>query len=203
MKAGAAIGLLGGSFDPVHRAHIDLARTALRALGLDAVWLMPAGAPWQRTPLAATAEHRRAMVALAIAAEDGLALCDIELNRTGPTYTVDSLRELRDLHPHAKFTLILGTDQLANFTTWKDWAEIVDMADLAVAPRPGSAWQAPPAVVAALHARASEIRTIPMAPCDVSATHVRARLREGGAVDDLLPAGVARYIEEHHLYSNH
>ena len=203
MRADAAIGLLGGSFDPVHRAHIELARAALSTLGLDAVWLVPAGTPWQRPALAASPEHRRAMVALAIADEQGLDVCDVELARTGSSYTVDTLVELRARHPQARFTLLLGADQLANFTTWKDWARITDLADLAVAPRPGQPWQVPVEVAEALRKRASAVRTIEMPPRDISATGIRARRAQGLRVDDLVPPRVARYIEQHHLYSNH
>lgn len=203
MRADAAIGLLGGSFDPVHRAHIELARAALRTLSLDAVWLIPAGAPWQRAALAASPEHRRAMVALAIADEQGLDVCDVELARTGPSYTVDTMLELRARHPQARFTLVLGADQLANFTSWKDWARITDLADLAVAPRPGQAWQVPADVAEALGKRASAVRRVEMAPRDISATRIRARCAQGLSVDGLVPPRVARYIEQHHLYSNH
>ncbi len=203
MRADAAIGLLGGSFDPVHRAHLELAHAARRTLGLDAVWLVPARTPWQRASLGASPEHRRAMVALAISGEKGLELCDVELTRAGNSYTIDTLNTLRARHPDARFTLLLGADQLLNFTTWKDWTHILDLADLAVAPRPGEPWRVAADLAAALGARARTVSTIEMPLRDISATRIRARCAQGLTVDDLVPARVARYIEQHHLYSNH
>ena len=118
------IGLLGGSFDPIHNAHLQLAQSACSELALDAVWFIPAGQPWQRDPLAASPQQRWDMVNLAIAGRTGLRACDIELKRQGPSYTIDTLAALRQRHPDIEFSLILGTDIRAERTRWKRFEEI-------------------------------------------------------------------------------
>lgn len=196
------IGLLGGSFDPVHLAHLAMARCARDQLGLDAVWLIPAGLPWQRAPLAATAEHRLAMLELATAGEAGLRICDVELRRAGPSYTVDTLRELQAAHPDTSFVLILGADQLARLPTWHDWRAVVAAAHLAVAARHGSAETAPPEVAAALRAGGRGITALHLPPMAVSATAVRERAAHDLDLSGLVPPSVARYIQRHRLYQS-
>ena len=195
----ARIGLIGGSFDPPHRAHLELARSALHALRLDAVWLIPAGQPWQRAPLQADAAQRRAMLALLIAGEPDLEICAIELERSGPSYTIDTLRALQERHPDVAFTLIVGADQLANLTSWRDWQAIATTVDIAAAPRPGHALQAAAALRAALADGGHQLHALPMTPVPLSATAARAA--RGDALRALVPEAVARYIEHHHLYS--
>ncbi len=201
VPAGARIGLLGGSFDPIHCAHLRLAEAARDELGLHAVWLIPAGQPWQRDPLAASPEHRRAMVALAIADHPHLALCDVELRRQGPSYTIDTLRELRAARPDLAFTFILGADQLINLPTWNGWAEIAAQVDLAYAPRPGWADTPPAPLHPALAAHGHALHRLRMAPVDLSATRVRERLAHGQPLGGLVPPPVAAYIAQHRLYA--
>lgn len=205
MTAGATgtprrIGLLGGSFDPIHNAHLELARSACTELALDAVWLIPAGQPWQRDPLAASAQQRWDMVNLAIAGLPGLRACDIELRRAGPSYTIDTVRELRATHPDTAFTFILGADQLGNLPTWNGWREIVAQVDLAAARRPGYADTAPPELLAELAAHGHRLHRLSMPEIDLSATRVRERVAQGQPLDTLVPAAVAHYIAQHHLY---
>ncbi|MFY2610076.1 nicotinate (nicotinamide) nucleotide adenylyltransferase [Achromobacter ruhlandii] len=191
------IGLLGGSFDPVHVAHVALAENALRALGLAQVQLIPAANPWQRAALHATADQRRAMLELAIAGHDGLAVNPIELERGGATYTIDTLRALP---ADARYVWLLGADQLANFCTWQSWREIASLVDLAVATRPGTLL-APPAELADwLRGQGRQLEELPFAPMPVSASQIRERLARGEPTDGLLAAPVAAYIAAHHLY---
>jgi len=130
------IGLLGGSFDPVHCAHVSLALQAQRELALDQVQLIPAGQPWQRPPLAASPQHRIAMLELAIQEHPGLVVNPVEIKRSGPTiysrYAFES-----DLLVMSTYW-ILGADQLQNFCTWHRWQDIVQLTNLAVVARPGS-----------------------------------------------------------------
>jgi len=191
------IGLLGGSFDPVHVAHIALAQTALQALGLDEVQLIPAANPWQRAALHATAEQRRDMLQLAIAGHAGLALNPIEIERGGATYTIDTLRALPQ---DARYVWLLGADQLANFCTWRDWRQITSLVDLAVATRPGTPLSAPPELAEHLRALGRELQELPFAPMPVSASEIRQRLARGESAEGLLAAPVAAYIAAHHLY---
>lgn len=191
------VGLLGGSFDPVHVAHIALADNALRALGLAQVQLIPAANPWQRAALRATAVQRRAMLELAIAGHVGLVLNPIELERGGPTYTIDTLRALP---ADTRHVWLLGADQLANFCTWRDWRDIVRLVDLAVATRPGTPLAPPSELAGWLRGQRRQLEELPFAPMPVSASQIRQRLAQGESTDGLLAAPVAAYIATHHLY---
>jgi nicotinate-nucleotide adenylyltransferase len=191
------VGLLGGSFDPVHVAHIALARAALRELGLARVELIPAAAPWQRGPLRATPEQRCDMIRLAIAGEPHIVLNTSEIDRGGPTYTVDTVRTL----PAAqRYVWLLGADQLANFCTWRDWQTIADRVDLAVATRPGTPLTPPAELERHLTARQRRVEILPFAEMPVSASAIRDQLAHDLPVTDLLAEPVYQYIRTHHLY---
>lgn len=195
------VGLLGGSFDPVHRAHLALAQQARQALGLDQVWWIPAGEPWQKAALGASAAHRLAMLQLALQHQPDMHILTLEVDRHGPTYTADTVRQLRNQHGSAvAFTWLLGSDQLRNFVTWMRWQDIVAEADLAVAMRPGHPAQVPAAVQASLAQHRRALRSIPFDPQDISATEIRRRIRAGQPFAHLVPAGVADYISHHQLY---
>ncbi|MFJ1303038.1 nicotinate (nicotinamide) nucleotide adenylyltransferase [Pseudomonadota bacterium AL_CKDN230030165-1A_HGKHYDSX7] len=191
------IGLLGGSFDPVHLAHLALADAARAALGLDEVQLLPAANPWQRAPLAASPDHRLAMLSLAIEGHAGLSINPIEIERGGATYTVDTLRALPG---QARYSWLLGADQLANFCTWRDWQEIATLVELAVAVRPGTPLKTPPELAAWLTRQGARLRELPFTPLDISASDIRRRLARGETTEGLLPPAVARYIAHHDLY---
>ena len=192
-----SIGLLGGSFDPIHVAHIALARAALDALSFDVVELIPAADPWQRPPLAASGQQRLDMLKLAIADEPGLAVNPVEIERGGPTYTIDTLRGLPD---NARYTWLLGADQLRNFCTWHDWQDIVARVDLAVAARPGSAAVAPPALQTRLNELGRSLRQLPFTPIPISASEIRQRLANGDSISGMGPDAAIAYIRAHRLY---
>jgi nicotinate-nucleotide adenylyltransferase len=190
-------GLMGGSFDPVHLAHIALAETAWRALKLDAVDLIPAADPWQRGGLEASATHRLAMLKIATRHARYMRVSDVELQRGGKTYTVDTLRQL----PRGpEYYWILGSDQLQNFCSWHAWQEILELVQLAVAQRPGAALQAPAKLQAHLESQDRHLVVLPFEPQPVSSTQVRERLAQGLPTDGLLDAEVADYIRRHGLY---
>ncbi|HLU79061.1 MAG TPA: nicotinate (nicotinamide) nucleotide adenylyltransferase [Burkholderiaceae bacterium] len=190
-------GLLGGSFDPVHVAHVELARQALRHLGLDGVTLLPAARPWQRGELGATGPQRLEMLELVTRDEPGLDVSPLEIERGGPTYTIDTLQAL----PADKdYVWILGADQLENFCTWKQWDDIARKVTLAVAARPGSQLKAPAPLQTLLDSLGRSLQIIPMPAMDVSATAIRERLAAGRAVDTMLHPRVAQYIQRHGLY---
>lgn len=191
------IGLLGGSFDPVHNAHLALAHSALQALKLDQVQLIPAGQPWQRPPLGASPEHRLKMLRLATRGINSITVNPLEINRTGPTYTVETIEALEPQHD---YFWILGSDQLSNFCTWHRWADIVERVQLAVAQRPGSSLEAPHALNQWLNEHQRQLMIIPFEPQDVSATAIRKRLAQQQSARNLLPEVVERYIHEHGLY---
>ena len=188
------IGLFGGSFDPVHSAHVALAQVALTQLQLDAVRWVPAGQPWQKARALASPAHRAAMVQLAIADEPRFTLERCELNRVGPSYTLDTVRELRAATPGARWFLIIGQDQYAGLHSWRDWQALLQLVTLAVAMRPGAPTRVSPEVERLAH----EPVALPM--MDISSTDIRQRVACGQAVAGLVPAAVARYIDQHHLY---
>lgn len=194
------IGLLGGSFDPVHSAHLVLAQTALATLSLDEVQLIPAGQPWQRPPLGASPAHRLAMIKLAVGSTTGLSVNPIEINRTGPTYTVETLALLPQEH---EYFWILGADQLENFCTWRDWSIIASKVQLVVAQRPGSNVAAPAALATWLTQNNRHLVHLPFDPLDVSANEIRQRIARGDSTCDLIPEAVGQYITEHSLYRHH
>lgn len=194
------IGLLGGSFDPVHLAHIALARTALSALSLDQVQLIPAGQPWQRPPLGALPEHRLAMLKLAIGQQDKIVINPVEINRRGPTYTIDTILELPADH---EYFWILGADQLQNFCTWRQWSDIAERVQLVVAQRPGSQAHAPTELNAWIQQHQKPLIHLPFEPLQISANEIRKRIAEGQTISQFIPGPVENYISAHGLYRQH
>ncbi|MEY4562918.1 MAG: hypothetical protein RLZZ618_2195 [Pseudomonadota bacterium] len=188
------IGLFGGSFDPVHLAHLALARVALAQLGLDEIRWIPAGRPWQKARDLTSSVHRAAMVALAIADEPRFVLELCETRRSGASYTYDTVRELQAAEPGAEWFLIIGQDQYAGLHTWLGWQQLLARVTLAVANRPGAPMLASPEVEKVAH------QTVALPMMDVSSTDIRTRLQAGQGIDALVPAAVARYIDQHHLY---
>jgi nicotinate-nucleotide adenylyltransferase len=193
------IGLLGGSFDPPHLAHLALARAALEQLALDELRWLPAGAPWQKQRegrVLAPAADRVAMVNLLVEGEPRFVVDERELHRAGPSYTIDTLRELHAEQPEAQLWLVLGQDQYARLDTWHDWRGILPLAGLAVAARDGEAVVAPPAVAASPHV--SRVISLPAMPH--SATEARRLAASGADTSTLVGAPVARYIARHLPY---
>ena len=200
MRAGC-IALLGGTFDPPHRAHMALAHAALAALAASEVRWVPAGQPWQKMQPGARpitpAAHRAAMVEAAIGGREGDArftLERLELERAGPSYMLDTVRALAAREPGREWVLVMGEDQYAGLHTWHGWRELLARATLAVANRPGVAHKPPPEVQAQPH------RVVPLPMIDISATEIRRRLAAGLDIADLVPAEVAGYIARHGLY---
>lgn len=186
-------GFFGGTFDPVHRAHVALAHVALQHANLDEVRWVPAGQPWQKTRHISAPEHREAMVRLAIEGEPRFVLDRIELERSGPTYTVETLEQMVAERP-GTCVLILGADQYARLHTWHRWADLLPLVELAVAQRPGTPLVADPAVAA------RPVTELPLPAMDVSASDIRTRAALGHDISKLVPDPVARYIGSHRLY---
>jgi nicotinate-nucleotide adenylyltransferase len=183
-------GILGGTFDPPHIAHLVGAEAAYRELDLDAVLMIPAGSPWQKAEREVTAaRHRWEMTRLATDHIDYLVADDREVRRPGWTYTVDTLAEFPDSD---EIVLILGSDAARGLPTWHRAAEVIARTEIAVIPRPGS----PVADVAAAPDR--HVLDVPALP--VSGTELRLRARTGRSIRFLVPETVHRYIEAHDLY---
>ncbi|MCX7660560.1 MULTISPECIES: nicotinate-nucleotide adenylyltransferase [Caldimonas] len=191
------VGIFGGSFDPVHNAHVALARLALAHLALDRVVWIPAGQPWQKARRLAPAEHRLAMVRAAVADEPRFEVDDCEIRRAGPSYTLDTVKELRERWPGVQeWFLILGQDQYAALSTWHGWRELLQCVTLAVAGREGCE----PAPHEALRSVPHRLHTLPLPPLPVSSTLVRQRRAAGLDIVALVPPAVASYIDCHRLY---
>lgn len=185
------IGLLGGTFDPPHIAHLAVAEAAFRQLGLDAVWLVPAGSPWQKEGSVVTpAEHRWGMTVAAVEGIPYLSGDDREVVRPGPTYTIDTVRSLAG----HDVTLILGADAASRIASWHRSAVLQEMAGIAVAPRPGADAGS---VEAAVTAR---MTWVDVPPLEISGTDLRRRAAAGQSLRFLVPEGVWYYIETHGLY---
>ena len=198
------IGLFGGSFDPVHCGHLLLAECCWRQARLDQVEFVPtAQQPLKpRGPVANEAD-RAAMLRLAIADRPEFALSLIEIERGGVSYTVDTLRQLRNERPDAELFLLMGADALADFPTWREPAAICELATPLVVRRAGT----PPPDFAALAPfvaaeRLALIRTheVEMPATPISSSNIRRLIAERGAWQSLVPPGVAEYIERQNLY---
>jgi nicotinate-nucleotide adenylyltransferase len=198
--AARRIGLLGGSFDPPHLAHLALGRLARQVLALDELRWLPAGAPWQKAGREmASPSHRAAMLAALLHGETGQVIDTRELARSGPTYTIDTVRELQAETPDADWFFILGQDQYARFDTWRDWPELLQRLTLAVAGRGGTAPTPPAALLAVPH----RVVPLPLPRHDVSASDIRRQLAAGTSAAALAPlvgAAVAGYIDQHQPY---
>jgi nicotinate-nucleotide adenylyltransferase len=180
-------GILGGSFDPIHHGHLILARAAREELGLDRVIFVPAHAsPHKTGDFSNTGEERLTMVRLAIDGEDGFELSDIELHRPPPSYTVDTLRELRTAHRKDELVLLIGADNVAKFDTWREPEEIRRLAQIAVLDRAGAA--------------ASHQWPVVRRLVDISSTDIRARVAAGRSIRYLTPGSVCDYITAQGFY---
>ena len=200
------VGVLGGTFDPVHLGHVAAAEGAARTLGLSRVIIVPAGVnPHKPVGPKAAAADRLAMARLAVEGVAGLEVSDVETRREGPSYTVDTVRELaREEGAGTGIFFLLGTDALRDLPTWRDVEGIFRVAEPAVVERPGAGeidWEALSRSLpgdVARRARANVVRL--ERGIDVSSTEVRRRLAAGESVAGLLAPGVELYIREHGLY---
>ena len=189
--------MLGGTFDPVHRGHLTLARSARDELGLEEVLFVPAGQPWRKEGrIVAPVAHRLAMLRLALEGEPAFRVETLELDRPGPSYTADTLEALRSDRPDDELFLIAGEDALADLPNWVRPERILELTTLAVARR-ADVPQAAGESFSGLRERVVWLK-MPLLP--VSATDIRGRVRRGLAVDDLVPPAVEAYIREHGLY---
>jgi nicotinate-nucleotide adenylyltransferase len=206
------LGLFGGTFDPVHRGHLDVARAARCALDLHDLWWLPVPAPPHRQRPQVSAYHRFAMVALALQDEAGMIVSDFEMHEPGPTYTSDTLARLHaEGRPPGSLFFITGADAFRDIAQWRHYPRLLDGAHFVVISRPGAPVAALPDQVPALASRMvhdpREAREEPRvvlidAPtAAVSSTDVRRAVASGAGLESFVPASVATYIERHRLYA--
>jgi nicotinate-nucleotide adenylyltransferase len=192
------IGILGGSFDPPHNAHVAMAEAALAQYHLDALHILPTGEAWHKPRGLSSSTHRTEMVRLAFGHLAGVTVNEMELQRQGPSYTIDTLRSLQLQYPGAQFFLFVGEDQGKALGTWHEIEEIVRRAIICVAEREMPGMPSPPDFVVPSHDIPTQALKLPHLPH--SATEVRARVAHGQPIDALVPKTVALYIYRHHLY---
>lgn len=209
------VGVFGGTFDPIHYGHLRSALELVERLQLEQLRLMPCALPPHRDCPASSANHRAAMVELAVAQEPRLACDSRELRRTGASYTIDSLIELRaELDDSHSLCLVMGCDAVLDITSWHRWQELLDWAHLVVIARPG--WQLPgsgvvadwlrehrlPGAGALLQHPGGGILIEELRPLAISSTEIRGLLAAGLSARYLLPESVLDYIQVHNLYSD-
>lgn len=194
------IGMYGGAFDPPHNAHIALAKAAVEQLGLDALHLIPTGHAWHKAQQLTAGKDRVAMAQLAFGHIDRVVIDQREVKRIGPTYSLDTLRELQAENPDAQLYLIMGADQAAALPTWRDFGEIAKIAIICVAERSNSTGHISyTTTLNSLNCRAVHLELPIMLH---SATDVRDLVLHQKPVNHLLPQAVADYIATNRLYSS-
>ena len=181
------IGLLGGTFDPIHNGHIAIAKTAIQQLKLDKLLLIPAGNPWQKSEFS-DSKHRLEMVKKAGNDLEKVEVSDIEVNKTGPTYTFETLQELHKKYPNSELILILGSDAIAGFDTWKEPNLVKTLARIYVVQRAGDFTQD------------WHFDRIQMPPIEISSTDIRERVKNNESISELVPKLVNEYISANGLY---
>jgi len=212
-QARPRLGLLGGTFDPIHFGHLDAANAAQRALGLDEIRFIPSHDPPHRpSDPRASAFHRFALVALAIEGDATYRASDLELRRNGPSYTTDTLRAVQaEGWDRSQLFFILGADAFAEIATWREFPTVLDAANFVVIARPGTSLDAAAARTPSLRARLRRaddafekqgtfVFLVEAQTRDVSSTAIRARLAAGQTIDGLVPGAVAQHIVAHELY---
>jgi nicotinate-nucleotide adenylyltransferase len=202
------LGVLGGTFDPIHNGHIAAAAAAQQDLDLDSIVLVPSHIPPHRQdPVGAAAAERFEMARLAAAGHASWSASRIELDRHGPSYTFDTLVELRSGSAGTQIFFILGADAFAEIASWSRYPEVLDLANFVVVSRPGITLDSLRERVPSAFARQSSAKTrvilVAAATPDVSSTGIRGRIRAGESISGLVPDAVAEYIRTHRLYVGH
>ncbi len=197
------IGVLGGTFDPVHRGHIMVAEAARDSLSLDRLLVVPAGQPpFKGDEPVTPAEHRLAMLRLAVAGMPGVEVSTIEMERPGPSYTVDTIAELSEQYGEDdEIYFVIGWDSLEQLPGWRETERILGMCKLAAVPRPG--WEKPdvPALEEKLPGISQRVVLLDKPHVDISASAIRKMAADGKSIESLVPESVAEYIKEHKLYT--
>ena len=196
------IGLLGGTFDPIHNGHLHIARSFADELDLESVILLPAGDPYHKTAPRTAAHHRLAMAEIAAKADSRLAVSDCDIVRQGATYTHDTVQIFRQHFPAAEFWLLIGMDSLLQLHTWHRWQNLVRQCRIAAAPRPDSSLAQAPAPLQSWLAEAlpqGRLHILRSEPLPISSSQIRQQLATEHTSPDI-PPEVLSYIQQHQLY---
>ncbi|APT87346.1 nicotinate-nucleotide adenylyltransferase [Corynebacterium flavescens] len=197
MTSPQRIGIMGGTFDPIHHGHLVAASEVAYRFNLETVVFVPTGQPWQKKgKVVSAAEHRYLMTMVATASNPRFTVSRVDIDREGPTYTIDTLRDMRKLFPDAELYFITGADSTASILSWRDWEEMLDMAHFVGVTRPGyelSTDMLPPG-------SRDAIELIEIPAMAISSTDCRRRAAAKKPVWYLVPDGVVQYIAKNNLY---
>ncbi len=188
----ARIGIMGGTFDPIHNGHLVAASEVQKVLDLDEVIFVPTGQPWMK-PQVTSSEHRYLMTVIATASNPRFTVSRVDIDREGPTYTIDTLRDIRKLHSDAELFFISGADAIAQILDWREVDEIWELAHFVAVSRPGHEL-----AISALPEQGVSSLEVPA--LSISSTDCRDRVSRGYPVWYLVPDGVVQHISKHHLY---
>jgi nicotinate-nucleotide adenylyltransferase len=186
------IGVMGGTFDPIHHGHLVAASEVAQNFDLDEVIFVPTGQPWQKH-VVSPSEHRYLMTVIATASNPRFTVSRVDIDRAGPTYTIDTLRELKNKRPDAELFFITGADALAQILSWRDHDELWDLAHFVAVSRPGH-------VLSTAGLPTDDVSQLEIPALAISSTDCRDRVQHGNPVWYLVPDGVVQYIAKHHLY---
>lgn len=194
-----ALGVLGGTFDPIHYGHLVAAEEARHTFGLDIILFIPCGQPYHKpTPPTASAEDRYEMTRLAAASNPFFEVSRLEIDRGGPSYTVDTVAALQQARPNCSLHLILGTDAVEELSTWKRPEELLRQCRVIIVSRPGASWEQAEAALPPAHAE--HVHRLEIPGLDISSTDLRQRAAQGRPLRYLVPDAVEQYIRQHGLY---
>lgn len=186
------IGVMGGTFDPIHHGHLVAASEVAQSFDLDEVVFVPTGTPWQKDRVTES-EHRYLMTVIATASNPRFTVSRVDIDRGGPTYTIDTLRDLAAERPDAELFFITGADAIAQILSWRDHDELWDLAHFVAVSRPGH-------VLDTEGLPSDDVSQLEIPALAISSTDCRRRVSEGNPVWYLVPDGVVQYIAKHHLY---
>jgi len=183
---------MGGTFDPIHHGHLVAASEVAQSFDLDEVVFVPTGQPWQKE-VVSSSEHRYLMSVIATASNPQFTVSRVDIDRAGPTYTIDTLRELKKQRPDAELFFITGADAIAQILSWRDHDELWDLAHFVAVSRPGH-------VLSTAGLPSDNVSQLEIPALAISSTDCRDRVEHGNPVWYLVPDGVVQYIAKHHLY---
>ncbi|GLJ79204.1 nicotinate-nucleotide adenylyltransferase [Microbacterium imperiale] len=186
------IGVMGGTFDPIHHGHLVAASEVAQSFDLDEVIFVPTGTPWQKS-FVSPGEHRYLMTVIATASNPMFTVSRVDIDRDGPTYTIDTLRDLKAQRPEADFFFITGADAIAQILSWRNHDELWELAHFVAVSRPGH-------TLSSAGLPSDDVSLLEIPALAISSTDCRARVGRGHPVWYLVPDGVVQYIAKHHLY---
>lgn len=186
------IGVMGGTFDPIHHGHLVAASEVAQSFGLDEVVFVPTGLPWQKDKVTES-EHRYLMTVIATASNPRFTVSRVDIDRDGPTYTIDTLKDLKAARPDAELYFITGADAVAQILGWRNHDELWELAHFVAVSRPGH-------VLSTEGLPSEDVSQLEIPALSISSTDCRARVRRGHPVWYLVPDGVVQYIAKHDLY---